>query len=261
MNKKLTLVIIIFVLAVMVPATVLAHDLGEFTYNHAWAPGWNTDGRNDQSWPLDWATVRSAEYLVLEFTDVPYGNIELVMMSEGNGWGWTQTLIFDPEATEETSARIRLAGVAGWNTFASEGPGYFGLGGIGDFLSSASLVLRAPLVLTIDSRTARIGPAAQTLDAAPFIEGGRTMVPFRFIGEQLGATVGWEASTSTASFTLGGTSLDLTIGERLYDEDGAYMGTPMIVGSRTFVPVRFVSEAMGASVTWDGSARTVTIPV
>jgi hypothetical protein len=87
------------------------------------------------------------------------------------------------------------------------------------------------------------------------------MVPFRFIGETLGATVDWEAATSTAIFMGNGTTVRLTIGQELTGSDGTAMGTPIIdaASGRTLVPVRFVSEAMGATVDWDAATRAVTI--
>ncbi|MCX6063853.1 MAG: copper amine oxidase N-terminal domain-containing protein [Caldiserica bacterium] len=34
---------------------------------------------------------------------------------------------------------------------------------------------------------------------------------------------------------------------------------PSIVSGRTLVPLRFISEQLGAGVVWDGITRTVTI--
>jgi hypothetical protein len=102
------------------------------------------------------------------------------------------------------------------------------------------------IVLTINSTTAMVGGTSVTLTDAPFIgEGDRTMVPFRFIGEALGAEVDWDAANSTAIFIDGANIIMLPIGEPLTSDDGTYMGTPVIVGGRTFVPVRFVSTQMG----------------
>ena len=124
--------------------------------------------------------------------------------------------------------------------------------------NSANLV---DLVLTLDSTIATVGGETKTLDVAPFLHADRTMVPFRFIGEMLGAEVDWNPETSTAYFIDNDFVLSLTIGERLYDQNGEYMGTPIIEDGRTVVPVRFVSQSMGANVIWNGDARTVTIPV
>ena len=107
--------------------------------------------------------------------------------------------------------------------------------------------------LTIDSTTATVNGTAQTLNAAPFIAEGRTMVPFRFIGEAMGAEVDWTSaegdSQGVAHFDDGTTTLDLPIGVALNDAAGVYMGTPILVDGRTFVPARFVAETFGAVIT------------
>ena len=95
------------------------------------------------------------------------------------------------------------------------------------------------------------------LETAPVIINGRTMVPFRFIGETLGAEVDWIDETRTATFSLNGRFVSVTIGQALY-EHGLYMGTPVYMGTpmidstsnRTLVPARFVATQMGAEVDW-----------
>jgi hypothetical protein len=115
------------------------------------------------------------------------------------------------------------------------------------------------LIFTVDSTTAWYRGSQVTLDDAPFIQDGRTMVPFRFIGEALGAEVDWDNVERTAYFARGDVFIAISVGVPVYDNDGVYRGTPVIVGSRTFVPVGFVAAEMGAEFSWDGAARTVTI--
>ena len=94
----------------------------------------------------------------------------------------------------------------------------------------------------------------QTLEASPFIDDDdRTMVPLRVIAEALDAEVRWSGSTRTVFITRGGVELRLPIGEPL----PGGMGTPVIVNDRTFVPLRYVSEVLGARVRWDGATRSV----
>ncbi|MCL1882667.1 MAG: copper amine oxidase N-terminal domain-containing protein [Defluviitaleaceae bacterium] len=119
----------------------------------------------------------------------------------------------------------------------------------------------ATLVLTVGSENYTAGLAAGTLPVAPVIMDGRTMVPFRFIGEILGAEVDWNPDTETAYFIHGGTTLALPIGVPLYDDAGVAMGTPVIEAGRTLVPVRFVSVRMGTTVDWDGELERISIPV
>lgn len=52
--------------------------------------------------------------------------------------------------------------------------------------------------LFIDKKTAYLNKKAITLDVAPIIVSGRTLVPLRFVGEHMGATFDWNAQTQTA---------------------------------------------------------------
>ncbi|MCL2578077.1 MAG: copper amine oxidase N-terminal domain-containing protein [Defluviitaleaceae bacterium] len=105
------------------------------------------------------------------------------------------------------------------------------------------------LQLNLGSASYSLNGSVGSMDVAPVSIDGRTMVPFRFIGEALGAQIGWNDATRTATFTLGTNVVSVTIGQPLYDGT-TYMGTPVIENGRTLVPVRFISVAMGAEVEW-----------
>jgi hypothetical protein len=90
-------------------------------------------------------------------------------------------------------------------------------------------------------------------DSAPFIQEDRTMVPLRLVGEALGATIGWDEATQTVTITTGGSSISLTIGQPLPGD----MGTPVIANDRPFVPIRYISEMLGANVGWDEATASV----
>ena len=102
-------------------------------------------------------------------------------------------------------------------------------------------------------------------DAAPYIDSAwRTMVPFRVLGETFGATVNWDQDAQTVTYTLGDTELTMTIGEETYTVNGdeKTMDTaPVLSGDRTFVPVRFVAEALGYTVTPLQDANGLTASV
>lgn len=88
------------------------------------------------------------------------------------------------------------------------------------------------------------------------------MVPMRKIFEALGATIDWDAPSQTVTATKGNTEIKITIGsETAYINGSSINVTPaaIMVEGRTMVPLRFVSEALGATVQWDSSTRTVTI--
>ncbi len=99
-------------------------------------------------------------------------------------------------------------------------------------------------------------------DQPPVIINDRTMVPFRGIFEALGATVEWEAATRTVRATRGDTKISLVIDTNIINKNGIekQIDVPaQIVGNRTMVPIRAISEALGASVNWDAVTRMVLI--
>lgn len=100
-------------------------------------------------------------------------------------------------------------------------------------------------------------------DAQAFIdENGRTLVPVRFIAESLGAEVGWESQSQTIPIERSDQSIILTIGSNLATVNGkevAFDTKAILSGGRTFVPLRFVSEVLGATVEWDHPTSTVFI--
>ena len=94
-----------------------------------------------------------------------------------------------------------------------------------------------------------------SFEAAPFIDNNRTMIPLRLIGEVLGATFDWDGDARVVTMYLDGASLTLTIGQPLPDG----MGAAVIVNNRTFVPMRYVTETLGATVRWDEDAQAVYV--
>ena len=101
-----------------------------------------------------------------------------------------------------------------------------------------------------------------TFDSEPYIENGTTRVPMRAIFEGLGADVDFDAETKTVIAQKDGTEIKLTIGEDtayVNGEANKLLVPAEIKNSRTMVPLRFVSEALGAQVDWDGETKTVTI--
>ncbi|MCL5982580.1 MAG: stalk domain-containing protein, partial [Firmicutes bacterium] len=92
--------------------------------------------------------------------------------------------------------------------------------------------------------------------SVPFIENGRTMVPLRFLGEQLGAVVRFDSAKKEVTLTKGTVTIQLHLGEKTarVSQDGAAPRTVVldvparVARGRTVVPLRFMSEALGAAV-------------
>ena len=101
-------------------------------------------------------------------------------------------------------------------------------------------------------------------DAKPFIDAkaGRTMIPVRFIAEGLKSEVEWNAEDRVVCINKGDNNIQLTIGSNIaiVNNESIKLDTEAIIyEDRTYVPLRFVSEQLGAEVDWDGSTRTVII--
>ena len=97
---------------------------------------------------------------------------------------------------------------------------------------------------------------------APVQMNGRTLVPLRDIFEALGAQVNWNAAAQTISATRGTTQIGLAINNRTASVNGAPVTLDQaatLIDGRTFVPLRFVAEATGAQVDWNGAMQTVSI--
>jgi hypothetical protein len=116
--------------------------------------------------------------------------------------------------------------------------------------------------LVIGEKEASVNSTPVTLDQAAFVSKGRTLVPLRFISESLGAQVDWNGKTKQATIKLGGSTLVVTIGSKAayVDKELTTLDVPaLMVGGRTFVPIRFVSESFGAVVDYDAEAEMVTV--
>ncbi|AEG61979.1 stalk domain-containing protein [Desulforamulus ruminis] len=92
------------------------------------------------------------------------------------------------------------------------------------------------------------------MDAAPYISQDRTFVPVRFLGNALGVTnenIFWDTETSKAKLVLGSRSAELTIGKKelLAGDQAKTMDVaPELKNARTYLPARFVAEALGYQV-------------
>jgi len=90
----------------------------------------------------------------------------------------------------------------------------------------------------------------------------RTLVPLRFVSESFGATVRWDAQERKITIALSEKVINLFIGKKTAFVNGSPVEldcAPKILFSRTIVPIRFVSEVLGATVLWDGKERKITI--
>ena len=108
--------------------------------------------------------------------------------------------------------------------------------------------------------------SGDTADSIPFIENDRTMLPFRYLLEQIGATVDYDEANRLVSAEKDGISIEFSLDDTYIDvtKNGStqrvIQDTENIIrDDRVFVPIRFISEAFGLNVGWDSYERAAVI--
>lgn len=115
---------------------------------------------------------------------------------------------------------------------------------------------------TKDTLTVIINGQQILFDVQPVLINGRVLVPLRGVTETLGAEVFWDNLSRTATIVQGTTKIVITV-----DSNTVYknlypirLDVPArILNGRTMVPLRFISEAFGAVITWNPPTKSVTI--
>ncbi len=118
------------------------------------------------------------------------------------------------------------------------------------------------IILTIGSQKISVFGREIKNDVAPKIVNDRTMLPIRIVAESLGGTVTWNGELQRVTIQKGADVILITIGA-----DTAYVnGTAVkldaaafVENGRTYLPLRFISETLGAQVVWNEAEKTVTI--
>ncbi|MBE7060214.1 MAG: hypothetical protein E7389_05280, partial [Ruminococcaceae bacterium] len=118
------------------------------------------------------------------------------------------------------------------------------------------------IILTIgDTEASVFGEIAQN-DVAPQIVNDRTMLPIRFVAEALGAKVAWNDELKLVTITRDDVVIELYIGSNVAYVNGEAVeldAASFIANSRTYCPVRFVSESLNANVEWKADTKQVVI--
>lgn len=127
---------------------------------------------------------------------------------------------------------------------------------------AAALKPRQKIILYLDKKEATINGKAYDLDAPPRVVNETTLLPLRFVGEALYANVHWDNDSKTIACRKGETRLTLPLGSKTAEINGAkhsLLAAPAVENGRVLVPARFIAEAFGATVHWDGAAKRIEI--
>jgi len=173
---------------------------------------------------------------------------------------------FDEDGNFEATVSLEL----GKNTIQVEAVDY--KGNKGSKTIYVQYLEKKPIVilLWIGNRIALVDSEPVTLDTPPLIYKGRTMVPVRFIAEAFGADVFYDAAEQEIDIAFGSVYISLWVNKTRarieVTENGQRNNRivildapPIIRNGRTLVPVRFIAEAFGATIDWDGKEEKITI--
>ena len=126
--------------------------------------------------------------------------------------------------------------------------------------SATLMLLVVPATVRSDVVSISVNGQPVQFDQPPIERSGRVFVPLRGVFERLGATVVYDNGTINA--TGNGRNIQLHIGSSTAMVNGQQTTldvAPFLVGARTLVPLRFISESLGANVNYDDSSRSVAI--
>jgi len=128
---------------------------------------------------------------------------------------------------------------------------------------------RATSIFTIDSTTYTVveqnESVEKTMDVAPYIKDGRTFLPLRYVANALGVdddNIIWDPVTKAVTIFKGDRIAQVTIGSKTMLVNGVTVNmdvAPEITDGRTMLPIRWMGQALGATIDWDAEARSVTV--
>ena len=110
-----------------------------------------------------------------------------------------------------------------------------------------------------------LAPTVQTMDVAPYIKEDRTYVPVRYLAYSLGVAedgVTWDGNARRVGISKDDTDIALIIGSPVMQVNKSPVRmdvSPEITNDRTFLPARWVAEALGAEVEWDENTKQAII--
>ena len=236
-----------------------------------WGLGGNSSGQLGDGTKIDkYSPVKLMDNVtgVANYQNSMLQTISVVVKGDNTLWRTnSSTAIFEQVASNvaffQANAVFGFTYVKNDGTFWQQSRNSDGTyGGGTDVLIHESVKLPQSLAFNVPPIKILFNGEYLSLDQPPVVENGRTLVPVKFVGEALGATVNWAAAERKVIITKDASVIQLTIDSDKAIVDGKEIkldAPARIIGGRTMVPARFVSEAFGAKVNWDGAKREVII--
>lgn len=117
-------------------------------------------------------------------------------------------------------------------------------------------------VMTIGKKSMTVNNSSKALDVAPVLQNDVTYVPIKYIIDYFGGEANWDAKNKKVTVLQGNTTLELTVNKKEFLFNGVKQqasSAPIILNSRTLVPLRLVSEQLGIDVKWEKLTKSITL--
>ena len=120
---------------------------------------------------------------------------------------------------------------------------------------SSTVDPKTAIIMQIGNKSVNAYGKTIASDVAPLIINSRTMVPIRIVTETLGGSADWNDKAQVVTLNINGKTITMKIGVVLEK----YGVAPLIIDNRTYVPIRFVAEELGATVDWNADTQEIVI--
>ncbi|MFB5759889.1 copper amine oxidase N-terminal domain-containing protein [Paenibacillus medicaginis] len=120
-------------------------------------------------------------------------------------------------------------------------------------------------VFTVNSTSYTVNGETKTADVAPYIENSRTFLPVRYVADALGVgpkDILFDKATSTVTLIKGDRVAQIKLNTNKLTINGTVITMDVKAvtkNNRTMLPMTFVAQALGATVSYDATAKTVTV--
>ena len=222
-------------------------------------------------------TVAAGKYTILKDQAVAAGDKVYAVVTPVKHTD-AGALVYDPAIESVTSAEYAVSNKKSGGSAGMTGPV---LGGGGSKPSTTPTTSPEPtttpeptdapvvvpaakdcITLTIGKADVNVFGESKANDVAPVIRNDRTMLPARIVAEALGAEVAWDGEARKVTITKGDVTIVITIDADkalVNGEEIALDSHAFIESDRTYLPMRFLGEKLGAEVTWNGATQEVYI--
>ncbi len=117
--------------------------------------------------------------------------------------------------------------------------------------------------MKLNSSELKINDKMIMMDTAPFMSNDNTYIPLRYLSEGIGAEVTWNDTTKEVEVKAGSSVLKFWIGKDYMEANGVRqdIGAQVYINKdgRTVVPLRFITELLGWTVTWNQADNSITL--